>query len=111
MGMEFVFDRRPAIPLDLRKIVQAEYAYIFRTHRVIVGCSGCDRKMLIVDTASDIPSCSGEISLLGEFQAGRNDLTTCLIEIHDCTFLGEFIRRYKGARRRYASLKVSKSSS
>ena len=106
-----MFDRRPAIPCDAHKIVQAEHAYIFRPHRVIVGCSGSDRKMLIVDTVGDISSYSREISLIGEFQAGGNNLTTGLIEIHNCTFLGRFNRRYKGAIRRYASLKVSKSSS
>jgi hypothetical protein len=85
--MQSLLDRRPAIPCNLHKIVQAEYANIFQPHRVIVGCGGSDRKILFVDTIGDIPSCSREISLIREYQAGRNDLTAGLFEIYGCTSL------------------------
>ena len=68
IGVQTVLDRRPMISRDLHKVVEAKHADILRAHRVIIGCRGSDSEMLVVDTAGDVPSGSGKISLVGQRQ-------------------------------------------
>ena len=66
IGMQTVLNRRPTIPRNAHKVFQTQYADIFRAHRVIVGCRGGDREMVVVDATSDIPSRSRQVTLIGQ---------------------------------------------